>query len=75
MRRSRAPCVAVAGDFKQGWSLDLNTPDPVTGRTWDLSDPAQQRRALRMVAQDKPALLIQTLRAFRRAASFGLLGC
>ena len=40
-----------------GWSLDLRTPDPVTGRTWDLRDPKQVSRIKWMMRRDRPRVL------------------
>ena len=38
--------------------MDITTTDPVSGRKWDLLDEAQQKRALRMVDEDKPYLIV-----------------
>ena len=43
--------------MRGGWALDLETIDPVTGRKWDLSDVADQRRAKNMIYKHKPQLL------------------
>ena len=44
--------------MRGGWSLDIGTIDPVTGRAWNLLDPRDQARAKSMVRQHKPRLLV-----------------
>ena len=44
---------AVRAGFKQGWSLDLNHADPVTGRKWDLSNRREQMEVIQMLDRDK----------------------
>jgi hypothetical protein len=45
---------AVKVGMNMGWSLDLTTLDPFTGRKWDLADPKQQKRVLSMIGSHKP---------------------
>ena len=40
--------------LQPGWSLDLTKADPLTGRAWDLSQPAVQSRVFKMLASTKP---------------------
>ncbi len=49
---------ARARNMKGGWSLDLNHRDPVSGRTWDLSDEKVVSRIKGMMRRDKPRLLV-----------------
>ena len=44
--------------LRGGWSLDITVDDPFDGKPWDLSDVAKQRRAMQLVEDDKPMLLI-----------------
>ena len=40
--------------MKPGWSLDLKTKDPETGRAWDLSDRRVQERVRKLVKDTEP---------------------
>ena len=44
--------------LRPGWSLDLTTKDPETGRPWDLSDPAIQRKVKRLVRETEPFCVV-----------------
>ena len=41
-----------------GWSLDLTTTDPSTGKAWDLSQPSVQSRVHKLVRDTKPYFII-----------------
>jgi site-specific DNA-cytosine methylase len=43
--------------LRGGFSLDLNFVDKVTGRKWDLSNPADQEKCKRLIARTKPRVL------------------
>ncbi len=40
------------------WALDLTEVDPEDGLPWDLSKPDKRRKAMKMVDQDEPLMLI-----------------
>ena len=44
--------------LKPGWSLDLTTKDPSTGRPWDLSDRRVQRKVKALVRATEPFCII-----------------
>ena len=41
-----------------GWSLSFSTPDPVTGRVWDLNKRTDMDNAKAMIRRDRPTLLV-----------------
>ena len=44
--------------LRGGWSLDIIGDDDVTQRRWDLSCPKHAEEAFRLVARDKPRLVV-----------------
>ena len=56
--RPRTAARARKRGLKGGWSLDLMFEDPCTGRRWDLSDPADQKRCLSLLRRTRPKLLV-----------------
>ena len=44
--------------LRGGWSLDLSSPDPVSGKYWDLSNPAEQAKVFQMIRRDKPMFIV-----------------
>ena len=44
--------------LKKGWALDLTEVDPEDGQPWDFSRPDKQLKAKRMLAEDKPFMVI-----------------
>ena len=44
--------------LRPGWSLDLTTADPQTGKKWDLSEPSVQNRARQLVRTTKPYCIV-----------------
>ena len=44
--------------LKGGWSLDITVNDPLDNQPWDLGKADKQKRAMELVDQDKPMLLI-----------------
>ncbi len=44
--------------LRGGWSLDLLTDDPISGRKWDLSQPKDVAKVKQMLRQDRPELLV-----------------
>lgn len=53
--------------WRQGHSLDLSVEDPLTGKKWDLADPVQQRRVLKMLQSECPYLVEAHLARCSRA--------
>lgn len=53
----RVASVAETMGETAGWSLDLTTCDE-QGRAWDFDDPACRRRAVQLVRQSRPFMLI-----------------
>ena len=45
-------------NLKPGWSLDLSTKDPSTGRAWDLSDRKVQARVIKLIHDTKPFCIV-----------------
>ena len=45
-------------DLRPGWSLDLTTKDPVTGKPWDLSLPSVQSRVKKLVRDTEPFCIV-----------------
>ena len=45
-------------DLGPGWSLDLPTKDPTTGRPWDLSDRKVQSRVIRFIRDTEPFCIV-----------------
>ena len=45
-------------DLRAGWSVDKHYVDPVTGRSYDLTNRRDQREVKRMLRRDKPLMLI-----------------
>ena len=41
-----------------GWSMDIGTTDPWSGKAWDLSDRRCQALALKLVCQHQPKFLM-----------------
>ena len=44
--------------LKPGWSLDLSTKDPLTGRPWDLSNRNVQARVRKLVIETEPFCIV-----------------
>ena len=44
--------------LKPGWSLDLSTKDPSTGRPWDLSVKATQAKVKKMIIETEPYCIV-----------------
>ena len=44
--------------IKGHWSLDLTTVDPDDGMPWDFDVEAKRTKVMKMLARDKPSLLI-----------------
>ena len=44
--------------LRSGWSLDLTTNDPDTGAPWDLADGKVRTKAMNLVKDGKPFMLI-----------------
>ena len=55
--QARTSARATQRGLRGGWSLDVNHRCPVTGRTWDLSDPVDQRKCKHLVHRTKPEVL------------------
>ena len=45
-------------ELRPGWSLDLTTADPKTGKRWDLSVPEVQDRVRQLVRKTQPYCVI-----------------
>ena len=56
-RRPGCAAEPVAEDFKKGWSLVDSAMCPVTGKTWDLLNSQEQKRAWNLFYKAKPKLL------------------
>ena len=41
--------LAAKNGFMPGWSMDIGSVDPFTGRTWDLSRVGDQKHALDLI--------------------------
>ncbi len=52
-------CV-VANDhgLRRGWSLDIVTRDPVTGKSYDLRNPRNQKEVKKMISRDRPTVVV-----------------
>ena len=48
---------ATERGLRGGWSLDLCHTDPITGSTWDLSEPKAQAQVWKMIRRDKPLVI------------------
>ena len=44
--------------LRPGWSLDLTVNDPETGKPWDLSDGKIRTKAVNLITEGKPFMLI-----------------
>ena len=44
--------------LRPGWSLDLTTKDPETGKPWDLSDKEIQRKVKKLVRDTEPFCIV-----------------
>ena len=44
--------------LKPGWSLDLTMKDPHTGKMWDFAQPDSRNRALKLVRECEPYMII-----------------
>ena len=44
--------------LKPGWSLDLSTKDPTTGRPWDLSDKKIQAKVKKLIIDTEPYCIV-----------------
>ena len=44
--------------LKPAWALDLTTLDPEDGEPWDFDNKDKRHKALRMLDEDKPLLLV-----------------
>ena len=40
--------------LRPGWTLDLSTKDPATGRAWDLSDWNVQAKVMKLIKDTEP---------------------
>ena len=49
---------AAMQKLQLGWSLDLTMDDPVTGKAWNMGDPATRSRVRSLVRDTKPVMLI-----------------
>ena len=54
----RVTKVAAQMGLKPAWALDLTTLDPEDGEPWDFDDKDKRSKAMRMLDQDKPLLLV-----------------
>ena len=50
--------VANKMGMKPGWALDLTEVDPDDGMAWDFSKAEKQRKAMQLLKDDKPFMLI-----------------
>ena len=48
-------------NLRAGWTMDIDTVDPVTGRSWDLTVPGEKKRAWGLLYKSKPKLLVASL--------------
>ena len=44
--------------LRPGWSLDLTVNDPDTGKPWDLSDGKIRTKAVNLITEGKPFMLV-----------------
>ena len=52
-------CVAARDhELRGGWSLDISTRDPGTGRCHDLRNPKEQKEVKKMIRMDCPTVLV-----------------
>ena len=56
--QSRIAQQAAMQKLQLGWSLDLTMDDPVTGKAWNMGDPATRSRVRSLVRDTKPFMLI-----------------
>ena len=56
----RVCCRARTRGLRGGWSFDDNSLCPVTGKTWDLLNPQEQKRAWNLSYKTKPKLLVSS---------------
>ncbi len=54
----RVCVVATDHGLKGGWSLDVNTRDPVTGKSYDLRNPKDQKEVKKRIRIDCPLVLV-----------------
>jgi hypothetical protein len=50
--------MAQSMGMSTAWALDLTETDPEDGMPWDLSKPEKRRKAMKMLEQDQPLMLI-----------------
>ena len=50
--------MAAQMGMRPGWSWDLTSVDPDDGKPWDFSDPKKRAKALKMLEQNGPAMLV-----------------
>ena len=58
----RVTCLAQKFGFRPGVALDLTVLDPADGLPWDFTKPQKRARAMALVQQDAPFLLIMSPR-------------
>ena len=54
----RVTKIAAQMGLKLAWALDLTTLDPEDGEPWDFDNKDKRHKALRMLDEDKPLLLV-----------------
>ena len=54
----RVSALARRMGLRKGFALDLTVVDPDDGRPWDFAIPAERDKALQMVKEERPVLLI-----------------
>ena len=56
--REAGLCAYAGNRLKPGWSLDLTTDDPETGKPWDLADGNVRAKANELIFEGKPFSVI-----------------
>ncbi len=54
----RVCVVAIDHGLRGGWSLDVSTRDPITGRCYDLRNPKDQKEVKKMLRRDCPTVVV-----------------